>query len=216
MAIVSAKYKFLMVDIGGEGRHSDRGIFKNSIMAQRLQQNEMYVPTPIPIFTGGKAMPYMLVADEAFQLNNFTLRPYPKRTLTNEQRVFNYRLSRARRVVENVFGIMAARWCIFSKPINTSLKTAESIVKAYVVLHNYCMDEVGYCSKGFADEFRNNNECTSGEWRTVIQNNSVLIPLRNDGSNTHSRCAAAIREDFKNYFLNEGAVPWQWVLCDGW
>ncbi|XP_039314630.1 protein ALP1-like [Solenopsis invicta] len=215
MAVASARYKFLMVDIGGEGRHSDEGIFKNSVINYRLQHNQLYIPAPTPIITEGKAMPYMLVADEAFQLNNFTLRPYPGKTLTNEQRIFNYRLSRARRVVENTFGIMVARWRIFSKIINTSLKTSESIVKACVILHNYCMDKVGYCSKGFADEFHYNGQLIPGEWRTMIQN-SGIASLRNDSSNTHSRFAAAIREDFKNYFLDEGAVPWQWNLVHGW
>jgi len=216
MAIASAQYKFLMVDIIGEGRHSDGGIFKNSIMGYRLQHNQMSIPLPTPIIEGGKAMPYMLVADEAFQLNSFTLRPYSGKTLTNEQRVFNYRLSRARRVVENTFGIMVARWGIFAKPINTSLKTAKKIVKACVVLHNYCMDKVGYCSKGFADEPRCDKNCTPGEWRNMVQNNSGIALLRNDSSNTHSHFAAGIREDFKNYFLNERAVPWQWILCHGW
>lgn len=215
MAIASARYKFLMVDIGGEGRHSDGGIFKNSIMSYRFQHNQMYIPVATPIIEGGKAMPYMLVADEAFQLNSFTLRPYPGKTLTNEQRVFNYRLSRARKVVENTFGIMVAR-CIFTKPINTFLITAKSIVKAYVLLHNYCMDKVGYCSKGFADEPVRNKEPIRGEWRNMIQHNSGIAPLQNDGSNTHSRFAASIREDYKNYFLNERAIPWQWVLCHGW
>lgn len=72
MAVASARYKFLMVNIGGVGRHSDGGIFKNSIIGHRFQHNQMYVPVPTPIIERGKAMPYMLVADEAFQLNNFT------------------------------------------------------------------------------------------------------------------------------------------------
>lgn len=185
-------------------------------MGYRFQHNQMYIPVPTPIIEEGKAMPYMLVADEAFQLNSYTLRPYPGKTLTNEQRVFNYRLSRARRVIENTFGIMVARWCIFAKPINTSVITAESIVKACVVLHNYCMDKVGYGSKDFADKPRCNMEPIPGEWRNMIKNNSGITPLQNDGSNTHSRFAASIREDFKNYFLNEGAVPCQWILCHGW
>lgn len=89
-------------------------------------------------------------------------------------------------------------------------------MKACVVLHNYCMDKVGYCSKGFADEPVRNKKPIRGEWRNMIQHNSGIAPLQNDGSNTHSRFAASIREDYKNYFLNEGAVPWQWVLCHGW
>lgn len=73
MAIASAQYKFLMVDIDGKSRHSDGRIFKNSVTGYRFQHNEMYLPVPTPITEEGKALPYMLVADEAFQLNNFTL-----------------------------------------------------------------------------------------------------------------------------------------------
>jgi hypothetical protein len=49
----------------------------------------------------------VFVGDEAFALRKDFLKPFSQRELTNERRIYNYRLSRARRVIENVFGIMA-------------------------------------------------------------------------------------------------------------
>ena len=54
----------------------------------------------------GRPQPYMFVGDEAFPLRPYLMRPYPGRFLDSEKkRVFNYRLSRCRRVVENSFGM---------------------------------------------------------------------------------------------------------------
>jgi hypothetical protein len=213
MAVASATYKFLLVDVGAEGRHSDGGVFKNSIMGKLFADDELYVPPPSPIVENGDPMPYVLVADEAFQLNNYTMRPYPGKTLSDDQRIFNYRLSRARRVVENAFGIMVARWRIFDGPIITSLQTAEKIVKACVVLHNFVMDKPQYCKAGFADSIQSDGTINLGEWRQEIRN-CGLRSIRGLGSNTHARNAATVRENFKNYFLTSGAVPWQWKLIN--
>jgi len=51
-------------------------------------------------------MPYVFVGDEAFPLKKYFMRPYPGRLINSqEKKVFNYRLSRARRVVENAFSM---------------------------------------------------------------------------------------------------------------
>lgn len=211
MAIVSASYRFMLVDIGVQGRHSDGGIFLNSVMGQKFHQEQLNIPLPLPLHINGPSLPYMIVADEAFQLNKFILRPYPGRNISQEQRIFNYRLSRAGRVVENAFGIMVARFRIFQGPIIASLETAEKIVKAAVVLHNFLLSEPAYCPPLFGDSVAC-NDIVERQWRQMGLDNTAFRRVGRAGGQAHSRYAAEKRNEFKDYFSNEGAVPWQWYL----
>jgi hypothetical protein len=167
LGICDARYRFLAVDIGTPGRQSDSGIFKASTMGRRLENGEMQVPKPAEIFNGGPVLPYFIVGDEAFPLSSYLMRPYPGRgsgNLTYSQEIFNYRLSRARRIIENAFGILSARWRIYRRPINASEKTVSLIMKATVCLHNFILTKEGgrthrfgkkYCSPHLLDEERN-------------------------------------------------------------
>ena len=78
------------------------------------------------------------------------MRPYPG-TLDETQRICNYRVSRARRAIENVFGILAARWRIFRKVIRADIRTVEAIVQACVCLHNFLQltAKSAYSPQGF-------------------------------------------------------------------
>ena len=53
--------------------------------------------------------------------------------------VFSYRLSRARRVVENAFGILTQRFRVFLRPIAVRVDVADKIVEASCCLHNLLM-----------------------------------------------------------------------------
>ena len=86
-----------------------------------------------------KRFPYVFVGDEAFALKPFMVKPYAKNTLDERKRVCNYRISRARRVIENCFGICASRFRIFRRPIIRKVDTVVAITKAVVLLHNYLM-----------------------------------------------------------------------------
>ncbi|KAM0731599.1 hypothetical protein ACS0PU_001141 [Formica fusca] len=203
MAVCDSNYKFLLVDIGAAGRQSDGGIWSRSTMGEAFAAGEMDIPPPDHVFEG-PILPYVLVADEAFQLTNYTMRPFPgKGGLTKEKRIFNYRLSRARRMVECAFGILSSQWRIYKRPINTSIQTAENIVKATIVLHNFLRQNT--------EDINCFSETTNVmDIPTLSEIEAAAFKdLGNVGSNTHTREAYHIRSIFVDYFSNEGAIPWQ-------
>ena len=110
LAVVDANYKFIYVDVGSYGADSDAGIFRHC--AHALEQDKAGLPPDEPLPDGQTDVPYFLVGDDAFAIRSWMLKPYSKREMTAAERIFNYRLSRARRYVENAFGILANRYFI--------------------------------------------------------------------------------------------------------
>jgi hypothetical protein len=149
----------------------DGGIFRESVFAQRFDANQMNVPSAEKLPGTDMELPYVIVADEALPLKSYIHRPYPGRGLSLQKQIFNYRLSRARRVIENRFDTLVARWRILRTTIKTDLSTID-VVKACVCLHNYCkiMEEKQtvastYCPPGFVDTEDREN----GVWRQEVQ-----------------------------------------------
>lgn len=73
------------------------------------QTNEVALPPRESIPGESRPIPYILVGDDGVALKDWIMKPFPFRGLSRQQRVFNYRLSRARRVMDNAFGILAKR-----------------------------------------------------------------------------------------------------------
>uniref|UniRef100_A0A8D0D999 DDE Tnp4 domain-containing protein n=1 Tax=Sander lucioperca TaxID=283035 RepID=A0A8D0D999_SANLU len=115
MAVCDARYRFTMVDIGAFGRESDGGIFQSSefgtVCTLARDQHQ-----PAPCFT---------VIETSAGVN-----------LDDARKIYNYCHSRARRVIKNSCGILAARWRIFQKPMEFSPDKVVDVVKACVALHN--------------------------------------------------------------------------------
>lgn len=101
LALVDADYRFIAVDIRGYGGNSDGGIFANSDLGKALQAGQLDVPPPSLLSSAPELgpLPYVTVGDEAFPMKPCLLRPYSGLRLPEDQRVFNYRLSTARRIV---------------------------------------------------------------------------------------------------------------------
>lgn len=77
-ALCDAQYRFITVDIGAEGRQSDGGVFRNSKLYAAIEENSLQIPSPEIVNVGGPVLPYVIVADEAFALKNYLMRPYSR------------------------------------------------------------------------------------------------------------------------------------------
>jgi len=97
--VADADSCFISVEVGAYGSSSDSNVFKNSTFGKLLDSNKLIIPDPrvLPIDEEVLSMPFVLLGDEAFALSEHVLRPYPNKKLTFLKRMYNYRLSRARR-----------------------------------------------------------------------------------------------------------------------
>ena len=200
LAMVDANYKFIYVNVGANGRTGDAGIFRDSSLKKALDERSLRIPPP-DVLAGAGGCSYHIIADEAFPLREDLMKPYPHRNLTEPQMVFNYRLSRARRVVENAFGIMANRFRVFQTTINLKPDKVESIVLAACCLHNYLRD-------------RTTTTTTTRIAPEEIEGSDNVCPSMTSIQATHSRNASQAakeqRERLREFFSSEhGSVEWQ-------
>ncbi|KMQ88379.1 nuclease harbi1-like protein [Lasius niger] len=221
MASCDASYKFTWVDIGQYGSISDGGVWSNSAFADGLEHGEAKLPPPKMLPGSHIKFPYIFVADEAFPLNAYLMRPYPRTALQNKQRVFNYRLSRARRVIENTFGILVSRWRILRRCICNTPRNAEVMFQALVCLHNFIMTEESketpqhrnYCPSTYVDHEDQNGNTIPGDWRAGGEDERGLQRIGRIGANNLARTAALLRDILCDYLISEAGeevAPWQY------
>ena len=216
MAVVGPDYECIYADVGTNGRVSDGGVWSKTSLARAIQDNEMSLPESEALEYGVKKVPYVFVADDAFSLKPYLMKPYPQSGLNEEKRIYNYRLSRARRISENFFGIIANRWRVFRSIILLPPEKVQAITLATITLHNYLRKSSSrhvYMPSNLTDTEYTHKDIIPGLWRRNPPSES-LLPLQIQATG-HNACTNAkdIRETFKNYFYNKGAVEWQWERC---
>ena len=142
------------------------------------------------------------------------MKPFPQQGLTGERRIYNYRHSRARRISENLFGILAKRWRIFFNIINLEPKYVEDVIFTALIQHNMLIKSPNsvnvYRPSYFPDTIVEDGEISEGKWRAnLIPDSFYSLQVPRTGHNT-SLYVKLVREKFMDYFVNDGAVEWQW------
>ncbi|XP_046403088.1 protein ANTAGONIST OF LIKE HETEROCHROMATIN PROTEIN 1-like [Ischnura elegans] len=130
-AMVDADYCFTYVDVGGNGRANDSAIFRDSTLNIAIENQTIGFPENS-----------VIIGDDSFPLRTDLMKPFSKHGLSDEEKIFNYRISRARRVSENAFGIGEGvvpwnRFWFFNH--FDTLKERSEVLPVSILWYHYCI-----------------------------------------------------------------------------
>ena len=206
MALVDADYKFIWIEVGSNGRSSDAQIFNDCDLSEAIINNTIGIPADDHLPGDERQIPYYIVGDDAFSLKTWLMKPFSQRCLTKEQRIFNYRISRARRIVENAFGMLANRFGCLLNTFRQTPENVSSIVKCCIILHNILRSQKPL-APGIVDEENENHDVRPGYWRRF----QVMHDMEElERGNIGTRRARQQRQYLAHYLCSPvGSVPWQ-------
>jgi hypothetical protein len=156
----------------------------------------------------GRDIDWFITGDEAFGIAMNMVKPYSRRGMTAEERIFNYRCSRARRVSENAFGILANRFQCLIKVLNHKPETVKTITLACLSLHNLMRERYPGLQNQMLDREDANNNVIPGQWRDGVQLVNAAVPA--EGRIRGTVQAQEQRDYLRDYYNSPvGSVPWQ-------
>lgn len=159
----------------------------------------------------GQPTPFFFIADDAFPLTERLMKPFStkkKTPFTNEEKVFNYRLSRARRTIENAFGVLVMRWGCLRSEFCCAPEKVNIIVGACCALHNFLISRsTTYATPQHFDRYDEHGNLIEGEWRNHQHRLESLDTIRGRPNSQ----ASNIRERLKQYFFHDYVLPYQFT-----
>lgn len=166
-------------------------------MGECIRNKLFDLPLPKILPNTNIQAPHVFLGDEAFPLLTNLMKPYRRAdaSLDVTKTTFNYRLSRARRLVENSFGILSSRFRIFHTTIDLNVQTIENLVVSACILHNLLLDEKPITGNYNENSIPDIEDCLD-DFVDIDQPESDLEAIE-------------IRNMFKDYVNGAGAIHWQ-------
>lgn len=191
--VADANKKFITIEVGSKGSESDGGVFQSSTLYNLLEANRLNVPHDKALPNSNIILPNVMIGDEAYPLKTYLMRPYPRPRngiLDDEKQLFNDRLSRARKCIENAFGILYQKFRILDTSILLNQSTAINVIKCACILHNL---------------IRHFDGDSDTDYNNIMENrqNNINLNARAVRNNRANNRAIEIRNAFKQYFIDE-------------
>lgn len=173
--VVDHEGHFIDINVGWPGRVHDARVFANSSVYERGQNKTLFPDWTEKV--GGKDVPLVFLGDPAYPLLQWLMKAFPDNgRLSRQEKNFNYRLSRARVVVEHSYGRLKGRWRCLLKRLDVATCDVPELVAASCVLHNICETQ----GDTFDDQWmegtrRQESECDPNSTTVQSEENAVTI-----------------------------------------
>ncbi|KAL1445902.1 hypothetical protein MTO96_044756 [Rhipicephalus appendiculatus] len=185
LALVDHQYRFRYINVGSPGRCHDAFVYGRSDFRKLVESN--FFKTPVSIIEGTTVAPIIL-CDQAFPLTANLQKPFANAVTGTRERMFNYQLSRTRRIVENAFGRLKARFRYTSKRMECKIKTAKQAIRAACVLHNIC---------------ETLKDPVEHQWEQELHDFNMQYPQPAHSTDVSSGDGERVREALANYFFRQ-------------
>ncbi|XP_054830360.1 uncharacterized protein LOC129326222 [Eublepharis macularius] len=134
---VDHRGRFVDAEVGWSGKNHDAFVFAHSALCSAMDSGAL-IPNNHDMVLDGIRIPPVILADGAYPMRRWLMKPYGRTTTTPAQRNFDRQLARCRNVVERSFGRLKSRWRCLSHRLQIREQNVISVVTACVVLHNLC------------------------------------------------------------------------------
>ncbi|XP_067120253.1 uncharacterized protein [Centruroides vittatus] len=188
MVIVRADLSFVFVDVGTYARQRDSMVWGATTLKTFIESGELNIPPNAALENGEYSLPYVFIAGEEIEMTSCILQPYSYRQVTAQKQLFNFRLSRARNVVENAFGLLANAWRVLNNTILFPPDKVKKIILTCCILHNILIRRKVACYL----------KCIKFNRKTETQ--PFLYYKRDQNAKIPTRDIELIRDKFTKYF----------------
>lgn len=189
-AVVDANYRFIFAEAGDYGSTHDSTTLIHSAFFEELVKGNIKLPDDDKLPGSEVVLPHCFICDGAFKLMQNFMKPYRGRTLSQMEKNFNKRLSRARVVVECAFGHLVQKFRIFFKTMEQSPENAALITRVCCLLVNVIIDLEGFLY----------SDIESDEELQLLSSHLPGDDFEDDETNIFD-FGKEVRHDFAKYFM---------------
>ena len=135
--VLDHKYRFTDIYIGWPGSVHDARVLTHSSLYEKPISDKLLPSSSRSI--AGESAPLFILGDSAYPLMTWLMKLFTHNCmLSDQQKTYNYRTSRARIVVENAYGQLKGRWRRLIKKNEMDLRNIPIVISACCVLRNMC------------------------------------------------------------------------------